>query len=159
MALVAFPFPGAWGVSVPFWATLMGPFFFPTAFALFMVVSPPSVIGGSRVVRDSGFGGGVNEFLDLELGVALEAFVGEQLHHFVEGKRPIDVSFRAGSVNGVNAHSLWLRYRGTNRCVVPRWVGGEGIVVGHLRDDLLKQVNVLSDVGPVNVSEVLYGVA
>jgi hypothetical protein len=37
-----------------------------------------------------------------------------------------------------------------------RWV--EGIVVRHLRDDL-KQVNVLSDVGPVNVSEILDGVA
>jgi hypothetical protein len=77
VALVAFAFPGAWGVSVPFCATLMGPFSFPTALALFVVVSPLSVIGDSRVVRDSDFGRGVNEFLYLELRVALETFVGE----------------------------------------------------------------------------------
>ncbi len=53
------------------------PFAFATTFALVTGVSPPFVIGGSGVFRDGEFGRRIDQFLKLELRIALEAFVGE----------------------------------------------------------------------------------
>jgi hypothetical protein len=86
----------------------------------------------------------------LELGIALEAFVREQFHHLVEGKRPIYVSFRAGSLDGIIGTFCDTVKKPVNALFFCGWV--KGIVVGHLRDYLLKQVNVFGYVSPIDVS-------
>jgi hypothetical protein len=75
--------------------------------------------------------------------------VGEKLHHLIEGKCPIDVSFRAGSLDSI----IGTFCNAVKKPVYALFFCGgvERVVVGHLSDDLFKKINVLGNVSAMNV--------
>ena len=87
----------------------------------------------------------------------MEAFVGKELDHLIEGKGPIDVAFRAGSLDGIVGAFGNTIEEPIDALFLGGWV--KRIIVGDLGNDLFKKVNVLSDISAVNVSEVFDGVS
>ncbi len=93
----------------------------------------------------------------MELRVALEAFVGEQLHHFVEGKCAFDVAFRTGCLDRVIGSLRDAVQEPVDALFFGR--GVKGVVMRHLCEEFLKQIDMFGDVGAVDVSEVFNGVS
>ena len=129
-AFVAFAFARAGVVAVRREATVTGPFPFSTTFTFVTVVSPPFVVGGGGIVRDCGFGRGLDQLLKLKFRIALEAFVGEQFHHFVEGKGAFNVAFGTGGLDRVIGSLSDAVQEPVDTLFFGR--GVKGVVVGHL---------------------------
>ncbi len=75
----------------------------------------------------------------------------------LKGECPIDVPFRTGCLDSVVSAFSDAVEEPIDMLFLGGWV--KGFVVGHLRDEFFKKVNVFCYVSSVNVSEVFYCVA
>ena len=93
----------------------------------------------------------------LEVGVAVEALMRVEFHELGKGKVSFQMCVNTGSMDGV-VGPLMDGFQKPIDALFFGW-GFGGVIVGELSADLFKQVDVFSDVGAVDVSKLLNGLA
>ena len=76
--------------------------------------------------------------------------MGEQFHHFVEGKGAFNVAFGTGGLDRVIGSLGDAVQEPVDTLFFGR--GVKGVVVGHLGNELFEQIDVFGDVGAMNVA-------